>query len=165
MKVTTDCQTTAPVFQGSPPLSFLYRPLFWGVANNRPLKSNFLNAKLYTKVTPIFPQGISCNEYHVFHKMNKSENKHILQVTTPICFLVEVDRPPFLPSNELTAPIFWHSPLPLRAAVWQWVAIRYLSAPPPPPRGRGRRDTYRVYLCRFHQVRKVRKVPIYDYTS
>ena len=42
----------------------------------------------------------------------------------------EVDRPPFLPSSELTAPIFWRSPLPLRAAIWQWVAIWYLSAPP-----------------------------------
>ena len=40
----------------------------------------------------------------------------------------------FWPSNELTALIFWRSPLPLNAAVWQWVAIWYLSAPPPPPR-------------------------------
>ena len=45
----------------------------------------------------------------------------------------EVDRPPFLPSSELTAPIFWRSPLPLRAAIWQWVAIWYLSAPPGGP--------------------------------
>ena len=41
----------------------------------------------------------------------------------------EVDCPPFLPSKELTAPTFWLSLLPLQAAVWQWVAIWYLSAP------------------------------------
>ena len=71
LKVTTHCQTTppSPLFQGSLPLRFFYRPLFFGVADHRPLKSNFLNAKLYTKVTPIFPQGISCNEYYVFHKI------------------------------------------------------------------------------------------------
>ena len=69
LKVTTHCQTTTPLFQGSPFLIFFYRPLFLGVADHRPLKSNFLNAKLYTRVTPILPQGISCNEYHVFHKI------------------------------------------------------------------------------------------------
>ena len=74
LKVTTHCQTTAPVFQGSPPLSFFYRPLFLGVADHRPLKSDFLNAKLYTKVTPIFPQDISCNEYHVFHQKKVKTN-------------------------------------------------------------------------------------------
>ena len=49
----------------------------------------------------------------------------------------EVDRPPFLPLKGLTAPRFCRSPPPLRAAVWQWVVIQYLSAPPPPPGGRG----------------------------
>ena len=38
-----------------------------------------------------------------------------------------------MPSKELTAPIFWHSLLPLCWAVWKWVAIQYLSALPPPP--------------------------------
>ena len=70
LKVTTHCQTTAPVFQGSPSLFFFYRPLFLGVVDHRPLKSNFLNAKLCTKVNPILPQGISCNEYHVFYKID-----------------------------------------------------------------------------------------------
>ena len=42
----------------------------------------------------------------------------------------EVDRPPFLPSKGLTTPRFCRSPPPLRAAVWQWVVIQYLSAPP-----------------------------------
>ena len=69
MKVATHCQTTAPVFQGSPSLFFFYRPLFLGVVDHRSLKSNFLNAKVYTKVTPILLQGISGNEYHVFHKI------------------------------------------------------------------------------------------------
>ena len=67
LKVATHCQTTAPVFHGCPHMSFFDHPLFLGVADHRPLKSNCLNAKLYTKVTPIFPQSISCNEYHVFH--------------------------------------------------------------------------------------------------
>ena len=42
----------------------------------------------------------------------------------------EVDRPPFLPSKRLTAPRFCRSPPPLRVAVWQWVVIQYLNAPP-----------------------------------
>ena len=44
----------------------------------------------------------------------------------------KVHRPPFLPQKELTAPKFWRSPLPLRAAVWQWVPIQ-TGVPPPPP--------------------------------
>ena len=39
----------------------------------------------------------------------------------------------FLSQKELTAPQFWHSLLPLHVAIWQWVSIWYLSAPPPPP--------------------------------
>ena len=42
-------------FQGCPPRAFFDRPLFLGVTDHRPLTSNFLNANLYTIVTPIFP--------------------------------------------------------------------------------------------------------------
>ena len=45
---------------------------------------------------------------------------------------VEVDGLPFLPSNQMTAPRFWRLPPLFRVAVWQWVAIEYLSNPPPP---------------------------------
>ena len=45
---------------------------------------------------------------------------------------LKLTAPLFLTSNELTAPIFWRSPPPLRVAIWQWVAIWYLSYPPPP---------------------------------
>ena len=95
------------------------------LADHHPLKSYFLNAKCYRKVTLMHPISISCNEYHVFYK--ESENKDILQVTILIRF------PCLLSSKELTAPRFWHSPLPLCVAIWQWVAIQYRSAPPPPP--------------------------------
>ena len=44
----------------------------------------------------------------------------------------KLTAPPFLPSNELAAPRFWHS-LPSLHSTWQWVCIWYLSAPPPPP--------------------------------
>ena len=58
-----------PRFSGlSAPEFFLPPPIF-GSCRPPPSKSYFLNAKLYTKVTPIFPQGISCYEYHVFHKI------------------------------------------------------------------------------------------------
>ena len=35
------------------------------------------------------------------------------------------------PKKELTAPEFWRSPLPLRAAVWQLVPIQTRVPPPP----------------------------------
>ena len=43
-----------------------------------------------------------------------------------------VDRPSFFAQNELTAPKFWRSRLPLCTAVWQWVAIQ-ARVPLPPP--------------------------------
>ena len=45
---------------------------------------------------------------------------------------LKLTDPLFLPSRELTAPIFWCSLLQLRAAVWQWVAILVPECPPPP---------------------------------
>ena len=43
-------------FSGLSAPEFLFdRHLYLGVAEHCPLKSNFLNAKLNTKVTPIFP--------------------------------------------------------------------------------------------------------------
>ena len=38
-----------------------------------------------------------------------------------------------MPSNQMTAPRVGRLPPRLRVAVWQWVAIQYLSNPPPPP--------------------------------
>ena len=62
--VPTHCQTTAPVSV------FFDRPLFLGCANHYPLKSYFLINKSYTKVTPFHPTSISCNEHHVFPKID-----------------------------------------------------------------------------------------------
>ena len=45
------------------------------------------------------------------------------------CSYFELDHPSLLPQNKLTAPEFWHSPLPLRAGVWQWATIHYWAIP------------------------------------
>ena len=43
----THFKTTNPAFQGCPPCVFFHRPLFFKVADHWPLKSCFLNAKVY----------------------------------------------------------------------------------------------------------------------
>ena len=131
----TIVKLSPPFFRAVRPV-FFDRPLILGVADHHTLKSNSLKANLYANVTPTFLLSISCMNI-IYQQISTkwSENKHILQVTTLSWFLVWSWPAPFLPSNELTAPIFLHSPLPLRAEIWQWVAIWYLSSPPPPTKG------------------------------
>ena len=70
--VGTHCQTTAPTFQACPSLSFFDRPLFLGLTDHRPLKSNFLNAKLYTKGTPVIPW----KAINIYVSQNRVEKTH-----------------------------------------------------------------------------------------
>ena len=115
-----------PNYRPAFPLSalefYFYRPVFLGDTDHRPLKPYFLNAQSYTK------GNISWNEYHVFPKIKTTVSYKLLTLV----FGLMLTTPPFFAFSlrKLTAPISWRSPLPLCKAVWQWVAIEYLSAPP-----------------------------------
>ena len=99
------------------PSVFFDRPLFFRVTDHRPPKSNILDTKLPTMVMQLFSKA-----FHTINTICISQNR--VKTNTSYKF--------FLPSKELTTQRFWGSLPPLRVAVWQLLAIQYLSAPPPP---------------------------------
>ena len=60
--------------------------------------------------------------------------------------------PPYLPSNEFTAPIYCCSSFPLCATDWQWVAIQYQSVPRAllPTSGHGELTVLRLSRSQAH---------------
>ena len=120
LKVGTHCQTTAPAFRCCPPNQYFLPPPISEGHKPPPLKINIPNAKLSIKVNQNLLHTFLYKECSVFHKI---EGIHTSLIR--YCSQFEVDRPPpffCLPQKELTAPRFWHSPLPLH--FWQWVPIQ-----------------------------------------
>ena len=104
----------------------LTAPSFLGAKDHHPLKCKIVYKRDSNFAIKHFMYWISCIS------QNRVKTKKYYKFLPSLGSQFEVDHSPFLPSKELTAPRFWRSPLPFCVAVWQRVAIQYLSALPPP---------------------------------
>ena len=129
LKVGTHCQTTAPAFWPCPLLSFLWPPPVFEGHRPPPPKIRHPQYKISYKTDPKYFSKLSI-QWIPCISQNRVKTNTSYKLLPLLGSQFEVDRPPFLPSEGLTAPRFCRSPPPLRAAVWQWVVIQYLSAPP-----------------------------------
>ena len=130
LKVGTHCQTTTPAFWPCPPLSFLWPPPVFEGHRPPPPKIRHPQYKISYKTDPKYFSKLSI-QWIPCISQNRVKTNTSYKLLPLLGSQFEVDRPPFLPLKGLTAPRFCRSPPPLRAAVWQWVVIQYLSAPPP----------------------------------
>ena len=129
LKVGTHCQITAPAFWPCQPLSLLWPPPVFEGHRPPPPKIRHPQYKITYKTDTNYFSKISI-QWIPCISQNRVKTNTSYKLLPLLGSQFEVDRPPFLPSKGLTAPRFCHSPAPLRAAVWQWVVIQYLSAPP-----------------------------------